>query len=812
MGATRGVCSTTTKGCMRNQRSWCTGHEYRLQFISLLSAVVFIVPITVARAQTVWWNTLWKYRVPVSVSANGSERYNKPAEVSMNFTQQLQTLGTSGTLDEQSLRVIEVDQSGATLDAAVPFQFDKDADYDATTKASGTLIIMMTGKTQTSGTRLYHVYFELTGGSFSPAIFPPQVSVANDFDEGENCFRVDGQGITYFYQKNAGAFSSLLDANSNDWIGYNPTVGSGSAGEFRGIPNAIYPEGYFHPGATNATSTLVSQGPLKATIHTVTNDNKWECTWEFFPRYARLTMLKADHTYWLLYEGTPGGSINENSDLVIRSTGDSSLAGVAWAGDIPSPEWLYFTDPAVSRSLFFAHHEDDNQVDAYYSLNAEMTVFGFGRDGSTTSTYLSAVPQHMTIGLFGRSDFAHSRDSISSAYRTLNVSQGTPEKLGVQVPVLVSPANNAVEQSVPERLIWNTSPSATSYDLQVDTDSLFTGTMALNDSSIADTTALVGQIQAGTRYYWRVRARSGALASNFSSARSFTTALPTPALLYPQDRSIGVPQSPAFQWMKVQGAIGYSFELATDSTFATGVAKNDSTVIDTFRVVSDLPQSTRYFWRTRARGQNGGSIYSPTWSFRTTGPIPSAVQLISPPPGIEVASDSVGFVWNQPAPLPDRYWFEIAIDSLFQFEAIDSSLTDTMTAVTQLLNNHRYWWRVRGGNLNGWGTFSEVRSFSVTVTGVESGRELPREFQLFQNYPNPFNPSTTITYALPRGTYIRLDVFNVLGEKIATLVDGQEGAGIHAVTFAAGSVGSGVYFYRMIVDGHIIEKKMMLTK
>ena len=104
-----------------------------------------------------------------------------------------------------------------------------------------------------------------------------------------------------------------------------------------------------------------------------------------------------------------------------------------------------------------------------------------------------------------------------------------------------------------------------------------------------------------------------------------------------------------------------------------------------------------------------------------------------------------------------------------------------------------------------------LRAFSTN-----RGTALPTDFALGQNYPNPFNPSTIIPYQLPTAGHVRLDVFNVLGQRLATLVDAERSAGAHTAqwdgTDAAGrAMGAGVYIYRLSSDGMTESRRMVLV-
>jgi hypothetical protein len=90
--------------------------------------------------------------------------------------------------------------------------------------------------------------------------------------------------------------------------------------------------------------------------------------------------------------------------------------------------------------------------------------------------------------------------------------------------------------------------------------------------------------------------------------------------------------------------------------------------------------------------------------------------------------------------------------------------------------------------------------------------QLPTNFQLSQNFPNPFNPSTIIRFDVPEKQLVSLKVYNVLGEEVATLVNGEISAGQHSAMFDASKIASGVYFYRLIVGHVYASKKMIINK
>ncbi len=367
-----------------------------------------------------WWNSNWNYRISLTVDVGSYERTEKPVEQYLNLTALLRRIGRIGMVIGDSLRVVEVNSNGDVIDDRVPFQ------YDAMTDTWGNLVFILTGTTPAGAHRYYDVYFD-TAGTFTPTAVSSQVQLTDDvMDEGQAGYRIITQNATYFYQKEAGGFSSLLDIDGNDWINFHPW--GGSDGIYRGIPNIVHPDNIFHPGHKNCSSSILHTGPLKVTIRTVSNNGLWECIWEVYPYHARMTLLKkADKNYWFLYEGTPGGKLDLSTDFSVRSNGIRLPVEQSWREqDIPAPEWAYFEDSVLDRYIYLVHEEDDSLSDDFWQMQSNMTVFGFGRTQNVNDKQLSGVPMHFTIGLSDDATFSSANKVIEGSYRPVNITVGDP--------------------------------------------------------------------------------------------------------------------------------------------------------------------------------------------------------------------------------------------------------------------------------------------------------------------------------------------------------------------------------------------------
>ncbi len=190
----------------------------------------------------------------------------------------------------------------------------------------------------------------------------------------------------------------------------------------------------------------------------------------------------------------------------------------------------------------------------------------------------------------------------------------------------------------------------------------------------------------------------------------------------------------------------------------------------------------------------------------------------SAPQGLTVASGdtSINLIWRA-IPDGDFRYYAIYRGRESGFTPDSSNLLgttiDTAYSDLEVVNDSTYYYRISAFDFAGnEGEYSD--EVSCKFTGIYANRnvELPVSFSLSQNYPNPFNPMTEIRYTLPKDCYVRLEVYNILGEKVVTLVDEKQAPGYKAVTWDAKDVGSGVYLYRLQAGGFMETRRMILLK
>lgn len=302
--------------------------------------------------------------------------------------------------------------------------------------------------------------------------------------------------------------------------------------------------------------------------------------------------------------------------------------------------------------------------------------------------------------------------------------------------------------------------------------------------------------------------------------------LQAPELTNPSNGATNVSRSPSLMWEDVDEATSYNVQLALDNGFSNLIV-DQSNVSNSFLTVTGLDYETTYYWRVNSENSETVSEWSDVWSFTTMADpgdppdpeVPGQVELAYPEDGatfeLEDGENDVELGWEIVGKA-SKYQLDVATDANFNNLVFTyDQVIETTHLLEDVEHQQNYYWRVRAGNSEGWGEYSDVWSFSTLIVGVED-EYLTQNFKLDQNYPNPFNPSTTISYTVPEQSSIKLEIFDALGRYITTLVDGQQASGSYDFEWHPKDLSSGIYLYRLEavsnVNQFIEVKSMILMK
>jgi photosystem II stability/assembly factor-like uncharacterized protein len=305
------------------------------------------------------------------------------------------------------------------------------------------------------------------------------------------------------------------------------------------------------------------------------------------------------------------------------------------------------------------------------------------------------------------------------------------------IPTLLLPALNAlITSDYKPRLDWSQSiaPTGTNfkyYQVQVDDNADFSSPVldqTINDPLKHEYTP-ASELAINNKYYWRVRAyNTDGEYSSWSHVRYFRTAILPPDLSAPSNTFLVPSLRPTFTWNVVTGASGYTIQVSKNYTF-TLLILNTSTTGTTntqYTPTASLPVNITLYWRARANGINGPSLWSPTWLFTTPNP-PATPLLVSPASSALLTDYTPTLKWSKPilpttfgsAPF-DYYQIQIATDAVFAAVVQDANVNDyntlEYTASPELTPNTRFYWRVRAWDTLGhYSVWSTARYFRTTL-------------------------------------------------------------------------------------------------
>jgi hypothetical protein len=280
----------------------------------------------------------------------------------------------------------------------------------------------------------------------------------------------------------------------------------------------------------------------------------------------------------------------------------------------------------------------------------------------------------------------------------------------------------------------------------------------------------------------------------------------------------------------------YAYDLVTDAAYTVNISTGAATLLGPLGYDANFGQGMSYDYETSTiylsafnngtfTGQlrtmdpaTGNTTLITDWGFDQVAPFHLDTQMIIP---VELTSFSANvnegnviLNWST-ATEANNQGFEVQRSLNGEFVTVGfvqgngtTTETKTYSYIDKNINDGSYSYRLKQVDFDGTFEYSNVVEVEVLA---------PAEFNLAQNYPNPFNPSTMIAFKLAVDSKVSLNIFNVLGQEVATLINTNLVAGSHQVNFNASSLNTGVYMYRIEaagIDGtnFVDVKKMILTK
>jgi len=274
-----------------------------------------------------------------------------------------------------------------------------------------------------------------------------------------------------------------------------------------------------------------------------------------------------------------------------------------------------------------------------------------------------------------------------------------------------------------------------------------------------------------------------------------------------------------------------------DNQFISGhrYEYTSETGVSHIKVTTALTDNKQWYYRVKtvdSKGESSTFSYIIPFFVNTVNEKPAEFSLASPVNKTEFngETDSLSFSWEGTTdPDPEdsfTYTFMISSDTSFDEQSVcykRENIPDNQTSHNvskDLFSNGTYFWQVIASDSYGLQTKSSAyRSFTVLITGIgDDETEVNLDnFVLWSNYPNPFNAETIIKYNVPQPSYVTLDIYNVLGQKITSLVNRKHNRGIHSVKWNGkdingNSVASGIYIYILKTKNFKLSRKMIYMK
>jgi hypothetical protein len=270
----------------------------------------------------------------------------------------------------------------------------------------------------------------------------------------------------------------------------------------------------------------------------------------------------------------------------------------------------------------------------------------------------------------------------------------------------------------------------------------------------------------------------------------------SPVPISPKNKEIVNGEEPIELSWGTRGIVNsYQLQVSSDSLFNTPLFDKD-TITSTSFTISSLSNNKTYFWRLRTNNPAGISNWSANYSFSTASPFLT----ITYPNGNETLINDSTYIIRWEGNISDTVKIELIKNGNTISTIDDGILSETnsyeWTVSSQLNADSTYKIKITSKANSAVSGISE-NNFTISnkTTGITNRNLTVKKYELYQNYPNPFNPSTSIKYSIANNSYVKIVVYNMIGQKIQTLVNSFKEAGNYKINWNAGNLASGIYFY-----------------
>jgi len=401
-----------------------------------------------------------------------------------------------------------------------------------------------------------------------------------------------------------------------------------------------------------------------------------------------------------------GGSLDDFARAIaVRENGEIVIGGGATSTDYPVSD----------NALYKTHNGSDDAVITFFSNNLSSRYFSsfLGGSGTDAIQYILFsgdklyIAGNTTSGNFPTTTGAY--DISANGLSDLFVSCINFGSETTSAPTIISPGDFIIGMYKNITFSWTSVSGSSGYRLQIATDSLFNSIVF---DTITLATSKYKRLSPGNGYYWRVGSLLPTGAIAWSSKAHFTTGpLTEPVLQSPGNNSTNVNTSTFLTWEPLGISLYFNLQVSTDPLFETTIISDSLST--TARLIGPLNNNTKYYWRVRVASFWGISDWSDVWNFTTMASYLSVPVLSSPENNSIDLPTAFLLGWNA-VNGATNYHLQISTDTMFSSTVLnDSSIISTNRISGLLLNNTKYFWRVRAKNSTSTSSWSLIRSFKT---------------------------------------------------------------------------------------------------